>query len=90
MPQKTHTDGDTYVVIARLHSGKLPNDKFNSRLQVLINKIGGLCLWIAACLQRRGEEEVRRHKSKRVLLLLLKHLGFLLCFNMFIPRYQAC
>ena len=58
----------SYVIVPCLHSRKLPDNKFNSRLQVLIDKVGGLSLGVATCLERREEEEVRRDKTKTVLM----------------------
>lgn len=50
---------NTHIIVACLHSRKLPNYKFNSRLQVFVNKIGGLSLGVATGLEERrrvGEE----------------------------------
>lgn len=72
----------TYVIVTRLHGRELPDNKFNCRLQVLINKVGGLSLRVAACLKSRGEGEVRSEKghlytSKH---MPLGHFAFLLSF----------
>lgn len=81
----THCRGTwrcTYVIVTCLHGRELPDNKFNCRLQVLINKVGGLSLRVAACLKSRGEREVRRGKghlyaSKH---MLLRHFTFITFF----------
>lgn len=71
----SHMRGHSYVIVPCLDSRELPNDKFHCRLQVLVNKIGGLRLGITACLERRrekrwgGETQIKRSIQCSLLFL---------------------
>lgn len=63
--QETHKTNNTHVIVACLHSRKLPNYKFNSRFQVFVNKIGGLSLGVATGLEERRRVSEERPNTNR-------------------------